>query len=166
MIIGSFCALEYGQRLESISNDATNSAGVEYETANVTEQTTGSGDAIGRETPEINLPIYREVGSHGTDDSVIPPGPTVDRNYSWPVKFANGKTDISFLIGSHWSLLNEAKGWVEGFVKEPVNWWPLAPRRYPLPEGCVWVNWKCVSIISFSTLLVFFLTIVRGIALW
>lgn len=139
---------------------------MEYETANVTEQTTGSGDAIGRETPEINLPIYREVGSHGTDDSVIPPGPTVDRNYSWPVKFANGKTDISFLIGSHWSLLNEAKGWVEGFVKEPVNWWPLAPRRYPLPEGCVWVNWKCVSIISFSTLLVFFLTIVRGIALW
>lgn len=80
-----------------------------------------------------------------TGDLIVSPITTTDRSHSWPMRFVRGKTDINFPFRSRWTLANEIKGLVEELVQEPINWWPLSPRRYPLPNDGVWVTWKCVS---------------------
>lgn len=80
-----------------------------------------------------------------TGDLIVSPVTTTDRSHSWPMRFVRGKTDINFPFRSRWTLANEIKGLVEGLAQEPINWWPLSPRRYPLPKDGVWVTWKCVS---------------------
>lgn len=69
-------------------------------------------------------------------------------NDPWPMQFSRGKTDINFEVEDCWSIANEAKGWIETLVHEPINWWPLCPRRLPLPKQSVRVNWECVSAVS------------------
>lgn len=86
-----------------------------------------------------------EAEPKSTRDFIISPASTGDTDHSWPIRFASGKTDITFPIGCRWSLVNEAKAWIEDLVQEPINWWPLRPRIHPLPAGYVRVNWKCVS---------------------
>lgn len=66
--------------------------------------------------------------------SILTEGSYID---IWAAIFADGKTDISFesCLRNPWSLTNEAKRLIEYFVREPINWWPLSPRRNPLLDG-------------------------------
>lgn len=65
-------------------------------------------------------------------------------DHSWPIRFSGGKTNITFPFQCRPTVANTAKAWIEGVVREPINWWPLSPRRHPLPEDSVWVEWQCV----------------------
>lgn len=66
-------------------------------------------------------------------------------DHSWPIRFAKGKSNIVFPFQYRLTAANTAKAWIEHVVREPINWWPLSPRRHPLPEDSVWVEWQCVS---------------------
>lgn len=71
-------------------------------------------------------------------------GTFVLTDHSWPIQFSRGKTNILFPFQCRPTAANTVKAWIEDVVREPINWWPLSPRRHPLPEGCVWVEWQCV----------------------
>lgn len=110
----------------------------------------------------LNLPNYvdRDQGTeYGQQTTALPREPivspviTTDQSHSWPIRFMRGKTDINFPFRSRWSLANEVKRLIEELVQEPINWWPLSPRRYPLPQDRVWVTWKCVSTIFLAEVL-------------
>lgn len=88
-----------------------------------------------------------------TGDPTVSPVTTTDRTHSWPMRFVRGKTDINFPFRSRWTLANDIKGFIERLVQEPINWWPLSPRRYPLPKDRVWVTWKCVSALFLADIL-------------
>ncbi|RPB13926.1 hypothetical protein P167DRAFT_87581 [Morchella conica CCBAS932] len=76
-------------------------------------------------------------------DPVASPVPMIDGEYLWAARFSDGKTHISFEIARRWDFSNEIKGLVDDFIREPINWWPLSPRRHSVSQGYVYVRWKC-----------------------
>lgn len=52
---------------------------------------------------------------------------TAAKEHLWPIEFADGKTDITFVPDYHSTFVNNAQGWIEHFLHEPINWWPLSP---------------------------------------
>lgn len=66
-------------------------------------------------------------------------------DHSWPIRFARGKTNIVFPFQCRPTAANTAKAWIEHVIREPINWWPLSPRRHPKPQDSVWVEWQWVS---------------------
>lgn len=83
---------------------------------------------------------------------VASPVSMINGEYLLAARFSDGKTHISFEIARRWDLSNEIKGLVEDFIREPINWWPLSPRRYSVPQGYVYVRWRCVGKCFFAVL--------------
>lgn len=71
--------------------------------------------------------------------------PAVVMDHSWAIRFSRGKSNIVFPFQYRPTVANTAKAWIEHVVREPIAWWPLSPRREPLPEDSVRVEWQCVS---------------------
>lgn len=46
------------------------------------------------------------------------------------------------------SRLNSCKLYVEDFVGERIDWWPMGPAIPPLKSGYTRIHWKCVSVVS------------------
>lgn len=94
--------------------------------------------------------VEAAVAEMEDDLPICDPVPTTSDD-RWRIEFSAGKTDITFSPYYRSTIVNDAKGWIEQFLHEPINWWPLSPRVTPPPEGFVLVHWTSVSL-AFSYL--------------
>lgn len=54
-------------------------------------------------------------------------------------------THIEIVFEDNFRLSDRLKGIVEDITKEDWDWWPLEPRRRPIPPGRTRLGWHCVS---------------------
>lgn len=106
-------------------------------TSNTNTTTVNSPEAT---DPPVVSPIKPAIRSPHDPAASLTEG----HDHSWAIWFQSGKTDINFPATSQYSFADYVKGWIEDLIYEPINWWPLAPRRYPLPDNHVLVDWTCV----------------------